>query len=127
MGPLEIITLCLGTLLSAWGIFHQLIVGGAVTMLKLPAETDNRLFVMSWVAHGAFMTFAALLPCAMIVFHGVYAGAAHTVFAFSGAALIFLSGHVMVSGYKSHVRPIQIGAVLEGIFGIYLIILVALT
>ncbi len=126
-GFLEILGIAGGVILAGWGLFHQLIVGGAVTMVRVPDEKEARLFVMSWVAQGAFMTFAGILPGTMIFLHGIFSGPAHTVFAITGTGLFFLSGHVFLSGYKTHIRPVQIGAVLEVLYAVILFLLVVFT
>lgn len=111
----------LGAALALWGLFHQLIVGGAVTNFKNIGETEARLFIMGWVAQGAFMTFAGILPPVLILFFGPEDPAAHVAALLSGVALVFLAIHVFVTGFVSHWRPIQIGAILELAHGIALL------
>jgi len=113
--------IALGGLLALWGLFHQLIVGGAVTNFPRIQETEARLFIMGWVAQGAFMTFAGLVPAALILFFGPADPGAHVVALLSGLALIFLAVHVFVTGFVSHWRPIQIGAILELLTGVALL------
>lgn len=121
---LQITAIVLGLLLATWGLFHQLIVGGAATMFKNITEDEARLFVMSWVAQGAFMSFSGLLVAMMVFFHGIYDEAVGTMLIITGIAMILLSMHVLVSGYKTTVKPIRIGAVIELITGTYLLLLV---
>ena len=82
---LKILGISLGTLLAAWGMFHQLIVGGAVMVAKHhhPDEKEARLFVMAWVAQGGFMAFLGLVPATMLFLYGVNTPPVHTVLAVS--------------------------------------------
>ena len=126
---LKILGISLGTLLAAWGMFHQLIVGGAVMVAKHhhPDEKEARLFVMAWVAQGGFMSFLGLIPATMLFLYGVNTPPVHTVLAVSALALILLSLHVFLTGFGTHIRPIQIGAVLEGAYGALLAVIVSFT
>ncbi|MBE7439339.1 MAG: hypothetical protein HS115_12845 [Spirochaetales bacterium] len=111
----------LGALLAAWGFFHQLIVGAAVTLVKDLEDNSARLLVMSWVAQGAFMTFLGLLPAALLLLYGPLVPAVGAVLFLCAMALLFLSGHVLVTGYATHIKPIRIGALIEFVYGIYLL------
>jgi len=126
---LRILGISLGTALAAWGMFHQLIVGGAAMVAKHhhPDEKEARLFVMAWVAQGGFMTFLGLIPATMLFLYGPLAPAVHTVLAISALALILLSLHVFLTGFGTHIRPIQIGAVLEALYGLLLVVIVSFT
>ncbi|MEQ9366188.1 MAG: hypothetical protein RIF32_18245 [Leptospirales bacterium] len=115
---LEILGIAAGVTLAAWGLFHQLIVGAAATMFKEMSEKEARLFVMTWVAQGAFMSFTGILAAVLLFFYGLQAGPVQITLLLTGLAMLLLSGHVFVTGYKSHVGPIRTGAVLELIFGI---------
>lgn len=121
---LKVFAITLGLILATWGLFHQLIVGGAATMFKNITEHEARLFVMSWVAQGAFMSFSGLLVALMIFFHGIYNEAVHTMLIISGIAMVLLSLHVLVSGFRTTVKPIRIGAIIELITGVYILLLV---
>lgn len=118
---INIVGIVLGFFLACWGLFHQLIVGGAATMFKDISENEARLFVMSWVAQGGFMTFAGLAPAVMLLLHGPYTEGVQTICILSGIALVLLSVHVFATGFKSHLKPIRIGAVLELTYGVYLL------
>ncbi|HMU85978.1 MAG TPA: hypothetical protein PKX74_14640 [Leptospiraceae bacterium] len=124
---LKYIGIGLGAALAGWGMFHQLIVGGAVSMIKHPDDSEARLFVMSWVAQGGFMSFLGVIPATLLLIYGPSTAAVHTVLSLSALALILLSSHVFLTGFKTHLRPIQIGASLELIYGIYLVILIVLS
>ena len=115
--------IALGLSLAFWGLFHQLIVGGAATIFKNVSEHEARLFVMSWVAQGGFMTFAGLLPALLLLFHNSVDPAVRTVIGVTGLALILLAGHVLLTGFRTHVRPVRIGAIFELVFGLYLLTL----
>lgn len=118
---LEIVGVVMGVVLAGWGLFHQLIVGGAATIFKNVTEKEARLFVMSWVAQGAFMTFVGIVCAVLLLFFGVLSGPVQIVLILSGVAMILLSAHVFVTGYSTHIGPIRTGAVLELIYGAYLI------
>lgn len=126
---LKILGISMGTVLAAWGMFHQLIVGGAVMVARHhhPDEKEARLFVMAWVAQGGFMTFLGLLPAAMLFLYGPSTPPVHTVLAISALSLLLLSLHVFLTGFGTHIRPIQIGAVLEALYGVLLATIVSLT
>jgi len=124
---LEIVGLILGSVMACWGLFHQLIVGGAITMFRNISESEARLFIMSWVAQGAFMSFMGILPVAMILLHGIYNPGIHTVFMTCGIAALILSGHVFLTGFTTHLKPIQVGALIEAAYGLYLVIVVLFT
>ncbi|MCR9143919.1 MAG: hypothetical protein NXI24_16860 [bacterium] len=115
---LEILGIVAGATLAAWGLFHQLIVGAAATMFKDMSEKEARLFVMTWVAQGAFMTFTGILASVLLFFYGLQAGPVQITLLLTGLAMLLLSGHVVLTGYRSHVGPIRTGAMLEMIFGI---------
>lgn len=124
---LKYLGIFLGVVLAGWGVFHQLIVGAAASLNKHPDDNEGRLFVMSWVAQGGFMTFLGVVPAAMLILYGISPPAVHTILTLSALALILLSGHVFFTGISTHLRPIQIGAVLELIYGVFLILVLALT
>ncbi len=121
---LEILGIVAGSTLAAWGLFHQLIVGAAATMFKDMSEKEARLFVMTWVAQGAFMSFTGILTAVLLFFYGLQSGPVQITLLLTGMAMILLSGHVLVTGYRTHVGPIRTGAVLEMIFGIVCLVAV---
>lgn len=121
MSIIEILIIILGLGFAGWGLFHQLIVGGAVTMYRELDDSASRIMVMSWVAQGAFMSFLGALSSVLVFFHGLRSDAVQTTLAMSSAALLFLAGHVFVSGYAAHLKPIRIGAVLSAGFGLLLL------
>ncbi len=118
---LEIAGVVISLVLAGWGFFHQLIVGGAATIFKNVSEKEARLFVMSWVAHGAFMSFVGVISAVLLLFFGLLSGPVQIVLILSGVAMILLSAHVFVTGYGTHIGPVRTGAVLELIYGVYLI------
>ncbi|MCE9596884.1 MAG: hypothetical protein K8S54_02865 [Spirochaetia bacterium] len=117
----------LGVILAGWGVFHQLIVGAAASLMKHPDDNEGKLFVMSWVAQGGFMTFLGIVPATMLFLYGISPPAVHTVLTLSALALLLLSGHVFLTGISTHLKPIQIGAVLELIYGVFLVLTLSLT
>ena len=119
---LNYIVIGTGILLACWGLFHQLIVGGAVAMLGNPDEKEARIVIMAWVAQGAFMTFCGLLPFIFFVLYGFDHPAYLTASLLAGLAMSVLAVHVAVVGFATLVRPVQIGAVLEAVFGILVIV-----
>ncbi|MCB1171091.1 MAG: hypothetical protein KDK25_12180 [Leptospiraceae bacterium] len=119
---LNYIVIGTGILLACWGLFHQLIVGGAVAMLGNPEEKEARIVIMAWVAQGAFMTFCGLIPLIFFVFYGYEAPAYLTATLMAGLAMGILAVHVAVVGFATLVRPVQIGAVLEAVFGFMVVL-----
>ncbi len=117
----EIVGIILGLLLALLGLFHQLIVGGAVSMIKDSGAVEARIFIMTWVSQGAFMSFCGLLPAVLLFFYGAMLQSVQTVMLLTGVALILLSIHVFVSGFKSHIKPVQLGAVIQLFYGFYLL------
>ncbi|MCB1138313.1 MAG: hypothetical protein KDK23_06120 [Leptospiraceae bacterium] len=119
---LNYIVIGTGILLACWGLFHQLIVGGAVAMLGNPDEKEARIVIMAWVAQGAFMTFCGLIPLIFFIFYGYESPAYLTATLMAGLAMCILAIHVAVVGFATLVRPVQIGAVLEAIFGFMVVL-----
>lgn len=105
-------------------MFHQMIVGAAVTMFEDLSEVEARLFIMSWVAQGAFMTFTGVLLSITLFFHGLMAPAAKTTLLITSISLLLLGCHVLLSGYKTTIRPVRIGAWLEILNGLFILIAV---
>lgn len=122
LAVLNYIVIGMGIILACWGLFHQLIVGGAVAMLGNPDEKEARVVIMAWVAQGAFMTFCGLLPLIFFIIYGYESPAYLTATLLAGLAMTILAVHVAVVGFATLVRPVQIGAVLEGVFGLLIII-----
>lgn len=114
----------IGVLVAAWGLFHQLIVGGAVTAFRNITENEARLFIMGWVAHGALISLSGLLPVVLILFYGALSAPVQTTLLLCGIATLFLALHVFLSGYSTHFKPIRIGAVLNLVYGVYLLVFV---
>ena len=127
MEILKTIGIILGFGLAGWGLFHQLIVGGSISLFPGLSDRGARVLVMGWVAQGAFMSFLGVLSAVMMLLHDVFTPEVHTVLIMSGIAMLFLAGHVYVTGFKTHMKPIRIGAVLELVYGAYLLMLVVLT
>ena len=124
---IQIITIAgilIGLILAGWGLFHQLIVGAAVTLIKNISEESARIVIMSWVAQGAFMSFTGIISSSMLFLHGVYSDAVQTTMVLCGISMLLLSLHVMASGYKTHIKPIRIGAALEFIYGLSMLTIV---
>ncbi len=112
-----------GVLLGMWGLFHQLIVGGAVTMNSDSDERSARLFLMSWVAHGAYLSLAGFLPVALLVFHEPYDPAVLTTSIILAFALTLLSIHVAVTTIRYFITPVWIGFVLQSVHAALLYVL----
>lgn len=122
MNILEITILILCGIFALWGLFHQLIVGGAVSIFHNLDEKEARLFLMSWVAHGAMMSYAGILNFFLLLFFSSEEPVVRFVMGISGLALMILCIHVLVSGLKTRVNPVIIGAILQGITGTTLFI-----
>ncbi|MBX7058429.1 MAG: hypothetical protein K1X75_10225 [Leptospirales bacterium] len=115
------IVVALGAIVAGWGLFHQLIVGGAVTAFRNISENEARLFIMGWVAHGAFISLAGILPVILVLFYGALAAPVQTTLLLCAVATLFLSLHVFLSGFSTHFKPIRIGAVLNLVYGLFLL------
>jgi hypothetical protein len=115
MSFLTITLVISGILLGMWGLFHQLIVGGAVTMNPDADERYVRLFLMSWIAHGAYLSLAGFLPVVLLIFHDPLEPAVLTTSIILAFALTLLSVHVLVSARKFAITPVWIGLVLQSI------------
>ena len=124
---LEGLGIALGLVLAFLGLFHQIIVGAAASMFSGLEGKEIRLVAMSWIAHGAFLSFCGILPAVLLFFHGLNSGAAQTSLLLNGAALIFLSIHVFISKLKGSLRPLKIEAYLQLLYGAYLVLLVILS
>lgn len=112
-----------GILLGVWGLFHQLIVGGAVTMNHDADQRSARLFLMSWIAHGAYLSLAGFLPVALLIFHNQYDSAVLTTSIILAVALTLLSIHVSVTTLKFFITPVWVGLILQSIHAVLLYIL----
>lgn len=118
---LETLTISLGVVVASWGLFHMLIVGGAVTIFKNMEETEARIFIMGWVAQGGFIAFLGIVPPLLVWLFGMHQEIVRTVMAFCGISLLLLTGHVFLSGFGTHIKPIRIGAILMLTYGLYLL------
>lgn len=119
---LEILCILAGSVLAAWGLFHQLIVGAAATMFKDMSEKEARLFLMLWVSQGAFMTFVGVLNAVLIFFYGLLSHPVQISLLLTGVAMLLLSGHIVLTGYRTHVGPIRTGAIIQLSFGVLCIV-----
>ncbi|MCS7204736.1 MAG: hypothetical protein NZ853_03485 [Leptospiraceae bacterium] len=88
-----------GLILAGLGIFHQLIVGAIVTNID-GDEKDLRLYLMSWISHGAYITFSGILPVILLFYHSTYEGAISTTLIVLGFALLILSIHIAITTLK---------------------------
>ena len=127
MPILEFTGIALGIVTALWGFYHQLIVGSTASLFTKNSAREVRMFVMSWTAQGSFISFCGLLPASLLFFHGAMFGAVQTALLLSGAALILLSVHAFIIDFKQHILPIRLGAVLQFVYGLYLIFFVILS
>ncbi len=111
----------MGIVLASWGLFHMLIVGGAVTIFKNIEESEARIFIMGWVAQGGFLGFLGLTPPLLVWLFGMHQEIVRTVLALCGVTLLMLAAHVYGTGYSTHIKPIRIGAVLITVYGCFLL------
>ena len=118
---LETLLISMGVILASWGLFHQLIVGGAITIFKNIEENEARLFIMGWVAQGGFMVFLGIVPPLLIWLFGMQQEVVRTIMAINGASLLLLGAHVFFTGFSTHIKPIRIGAILSATYGFSLI------
>ena len=83
---------------------------------------------MSWVAQGGFMSFCGLLPATLLLSYGLSYQAVHTTLLLSGVALILLAIHVFMTGFfQCKIRPLRVGAIVELVYGLYLVTIVILS
>ena len=120
---LENLAISLGVILASWGLFHMLIVGGAVTIFKNIEENEARILIMGWVAQGGFMAFLGIVPPLLLWLFGMHQEIVRVMMALCGASLLLLATHVFASGYSTHIKPIRIGAILMLTYGIFLVAL----
>ncbi len=120
---IKIIGIAFGIVISLWGLFHQLLVGQVASRLKNITVIEMRMFVMSWVAQGAFISFCGLLPSALLFFYDYEQPSVQMTLLLCGVALILLSVYVLIADFKQHIRPLRIGAILQLIYGLYLLAL----
>ncbi|MCB1171953.1 MAG: hypothetical protein KDK39_00235 [Leptospiraceae bacterium] len=120
---LQTSAIILGLILAVWGLFHQLIVGGALMVFEDLNEQEARILIMSWVAQGAFMSFTGVVTALSLFFHGIMNEAVRTVIAITGVALLLMASHVFVSGYRIALKPVRVGAILELLTGAVLLVL----
>mgnify|MGYP001312148773 CR=1 FL=1 len=111
-----------GILLGMWGLFHQLIVGGAVTMDPDIDERTVRLFLMSWITQGAYLSLTGFLPVVLLVFYQPYDEAVLTTCLVVAIALLILSLHVFATSRKFFITPITIGLTLQTIHSLILFV-----
>jgi hypothetical protein len=112
----------MGIVLASWGLFHMLIVGGAVTIFKNIEESEARIFMMGWVAQGGFLSFLGLTPPLLVWLFGMHQEIVRTTMGLCGVTLLMLSAHVYISGYSTHIKPIRIGTLLTTVYGFFLLL-----
>lgn len=117
------IVITTGFLTGMWGLFHQLIVGGAVTMMHEAEERNLRIFLMTWVAHGAYISLTGFLPAVLLLIYNPYEPVVLTACILVAIAILILSIHVGAINYKFFITPIWIGWSLQTLHGIMLVIL----
>ena len=123
---LELIGIILGIILAAWGLFHQLIVKSTVSLLHTVSPKNVRIVVMSWVAQGAYMSFTGILSSVILILYQIDLPVVHLILFMCSFAMLFLAGHVLITGFRAHMKPIRIGAFIEIIYGVYMIVLVTI-
>ncbi len=115
---LEILCIVAGAVIAAWGLFHQLIVGAAATMFKDMSETEARRVLMRWGAQGAFMSFVGVQTAVLVFFYGLLSHPVQITLLLTSVAMLLLSGHIVLTGYRTHEGPIRTGAIVQLSFGV---------
>ncbi len=119
----EMMIIILGTLMGCWGLFHQLIVGGVASLYRISGN-EGKIIVLSWIAHGGYISFLGFLPALQIFLHGIHSPEVISMLIILEIALFLLIVHSFISGFKTHPRPVKIGIYLKILF--FLNILAAL-
>lgn len=111
----ETMTIVLGVLMGCWGLFHQLIVGGVASLYRISGN-EGKIIVLSWIAHGGYISFLGFLPAIQIFLHGIQNPGNVSMLVILEIALFLLIVHSFISGFKSHPRPVKIGIYLKILF-----------
>ncbi len=112
---IKYIVIVLGIIITLLGLFHQIIVGGVVTRLLDSEEKDLRLYVMSWISHGAYLSFGGILGVILLVFHSPFDASLKTSIFILGFGMLFFSIHIGVSALKNQIMIIT----LEFLFSLF--------
>ena len=80
---------------------------------------------MGWVSQGAFMGFLGITPPLLLWLFGLHEEVVRIQLALNGFGLLLLSGHVLVTGFTTHIKPIRIGTVLMAAYGAFLLLVLA--
>ncbi|MBE7410725.1 MAG: hypothetical protein L6Q54_08265 [Leptospiraceae bacterium] len=113
---LEILMISVGVVLGLWGIIHQLIVGGIVSLFLQGTKLQLRLVVLGWVGYGAFISFVGILTAVMVGMYGLNSPATRTVLFITVGAMTLFTGHTLISGLKIFPKPIRISFAIESLY-----------
>lgn len=116
------VIITLGIILALLGLFHQLIVGGVVTRLVDSEEKDLRLYMMSWISHGAYLLLSGILGVILLTFHSPWDSSLKTSLFILSFANLFLSIHIAFSALKTQITIITLEFFFSLIFSIFLFI-----
>ncbi|GIX42336.1 MAG: hypothetical protein KatS3mg129_2069 [Leptospiraceae bacterium] len=116
------IIIFIGILIAGLGIFHQLIVGGIVTRLIEAEEKDLRLYLMSWITHGAYVTLCGILPVVLLIFYPSYDASVLTTLFILAIAMTILVIHIGITGLKYKIIPITLEFISLTIYSILIFI-----
>ena len=109
---IRLLIIGLGLIIGGIGIFHQLIVGGIVTRLTESDEKDIRLYLMSWITHGAYISLCGILPAILLIFYPYYEPSLFTTLFILAIAIVILIFHIGITGLKYKVIPITLEFIL---------------
>lgn len=107
---------------ALWGLFHQFIVGGALSAVRNCDDRSARLLLTTWIAQGAFLTLCGALPLILLLLHGL-TDAVRLMLLLVGLALTLLSAHVAVIGLRRALPPVRLGWVLQSVHAVLLLAL----
>ncbi len=103
-------------ILAVWGLFHQFIVGAAITLFAKEKEMQLRLVILGWVAYGAFISFAGILSIVLISMFGLNSKETRVALYLITGGMTIFTGHTFISGVKKFPRPIKISFAIEVIY-----------
>jgi hypothetical protein len=105
---IRLLIIALGLIIGSLGIFHQLIVGGIVTRLTEGDEKDIRLYLMTWITHGAYVSLCGILPAILLISYPYYEASLFTTLFILGIAIVILIIHIGITGLKYKIIPITL-------------------
>ncbi len=105
---LKYVSIIFDIIVLAFGIFHQLIVGGVITRLKDCDERDLRLYLMSWISHGSYITFLGVISLVFLLFYSDIMLNTRIFYLVLALSSLIFSIHIGITSFKYDIPPIKI-------------------